>query len=45
MQTGGFWAEPGIAGRELLADIGTDTSIPDSLRKQALKMFNAQVEC
>ncbi len=34
----------GIAGRELLADIGTDTAVPDSLREQALKMIKAQVE-
>lgn len=37
-------AAMGIAGRELLADIGTDSTIPDSLREQALKTIKAQVE-
>lgn len=37
-------AAMGIAGRELLADIGTDSSIPDSLREQALKTIKTQVE-
>jgi hypothetical protein len=35
-------ASTGIAGRELLADIGADSSIPDSVREQAFKAISAQ---
>ena len=37
-------AAMGIAGRELLADIGTDSTIPDTLRELALRTIKAQVE-
>jgi hypothetical protein len=35
-------ATTGIAGRELLADIGADSSIPDTIREQAFKAISAQ---
>jgi hypothetical protein len=34
-------ATVGVAGRELLADIGADSSIPDSVREQAFKAISA----
>jgi hypothetical protein len=37
-------ATTGIAGRELLADIGADSSIPDTIREQAFKAISAQSE-
>ncbi len=35
-------ASTGVAGRELLADIGADPKIPDSVREQAFKAISAQ---
>jgi len=35
-------ATTGIAGRELLADIGADSRIPDSVREQAFKAISDQ---
>lgn len=35
-------ATTGMAGRELLAEIGADPNIPDSVREQAYKTFSAQ---
>lgn len=35
-------ASTGAAGRELLADIGADPKIPDSVREQAFKAISAQ---
>lgn len=37
-------ASTGLAGRELLADIGADSSIPDSIREQAFKAISDQTE-
>jgi hypothetical protein len=37
-------ATTGLAGRELLADIGGDPSIPDSVREQAFKAISAQAD-
>lgn len=35
-------ATTGLAGRELLADIGGDKDVPDSIREQAFKAISAQ---
>jgi len=37
-------ATTGIAGRELLAGIGADSTIPDSVREQAFKAISDQSE-
>jgi hypothetical protein len=37
-------ASTGLAGRELLADIGVDPTMPDTIREQALKAISAQSE-
>jgi hypothetical protein len=37
-------ATTGLAGRELLADIGADPKVPDSIREQAFKAISAQSE-
>ena len=37
-------ASTGVAGRELLADIGADAAIPDSIREQAFKALSAQAD-
>ena len=35
-------ATMGLAGRELLADIGQDSAVPDAIREQAYKALSAQ---
>ncbi|HTS33914.1 MAG TPA: hypothetical protein VMI55_08300 [Thermoplasmata archaeon] len=37
-------ASTGVAGRELLADIGADSALPDSVREQAFKAISEQAE-
>jgi len=37
-------ASMGLAGRELLADIGQDSTVPDAIREQAFKAISAQSE-
>jgi hypothetical protein len=37
-------ASMGLAGRELLADIGQDSSVPDTIREQAFRAISAQAD-
>jgi hypothetical protein len=34
----------GVAGRDVLTDIGVDTAVPDSIREQALKALKVQAD-
>jgi len=37
-------ASMGVAGRDVLTDIGVDPTVPDSIREQALKALKTQAE-
>ncbi|MCI4356206.1 MAG: hypothetical protein L3K18_03545 [Thermoplasmata archaeon] len=37
-------ASMGVAGRDVLTDIGVDTTVPDSIREQALKALKAHAD-
>lgn len=37
-------ASMGVAGRDVLTDIGTDPSIPETIREQAFKALKAQAD-
>lgn len=37
-------ASMGVAGRDVLTDVGTDKSVPETIREQALKALKAQAD-
>ena len=37
-------ASMGVAGRDVLTDIGVDGSVPDAIREQAMKALKAQAD-